>query len=166
MTCDFWWTLICPSLLFVFVCPSVGGLGMLYVLQSARRLVNQSGKSGKRTEINNFRKRALRLYQLGPIPLHPPFKNGFCSSRFSQKGSVLFVSSCPIYARCAYSQCPSISPARHSCVPRPQPVSYLQLRNSQRSRSVLQSSFLRRKNRCVCAVRAHLCSALAPKHSG
>ena len=87
MTCDFWWTLICPSLLFVFVCPSVGGLGMLYVLQSARRLVNQSGKSGERTEINNFRKRALRLYQLGPIPLHPPFKNGFCSSRFSQKGS-------------------------------------------------------------------------------
>ena len=30
MTCEFSWTLICPLLLFVFVCPSVGGLGMLY----------------------------------------------------------------------------------------------------------------------------------------
>lgn len=74
MTRLFSWTLICPLLLFSFVWPSVGGLpwwefwgSCKYLLQSARRFVNQSGESGKQAEINKFLKRASRSTQLGPI---------------------------------------------------------------------------------------------------
>jgi len=52
MTRLFSWTLICPSLLFAFVCPSAALVGFqvgdaVRVTVRARRFVNQSGESGK-----------------------------------------------------------------------------------------------------------------------
>lgn len=112
-------------------------------------------KAASETEINNVRKRALRLYQLGPNPSTPTLPKWFLlfvllSKRFRPFCLVVSNICAPYLLTMSFN-----SPARHSCVPRPQPVSYLQLRSSQRSRSVLQSSFLRRKNRCACVVRAH-----------
>ena len=139
MTCLFSWILICPLLLFSFVCPSavaaLVGFGDVVRWRSARRFVNQSGESGNRTEINKIEKGLpFRSTNLIPPSTHTLLKNGFCPSRLPQKGFVFL--SCRIqYMRTLLTH-NSISPARHSCVPLPQPVSYLQLRSSQRSRSV------------------------------